>query len=71
MKGQTVGYLRVSHLEPITGRQLDGHHLDRIFVDQASGRVTAHPEYLRSTTPRPEGDAGLTCETAGASAGRS
>ena len=44
MKGQTVGYVRVSTLEQNTGRQLDGHHLDRVFVDHASGGDTARPE---------------------------
>jgi DNA invertase Pin-like site-specific DNA recombinase len=44
VKGQTVGYVRVSTLEQNTGRQLDGHQLDRVFVDHASGGDTARPE---------------------------
>lgn len=44
MKGQTVGYVRVSTVEQNTGRQLEGHQLDRVFVDHASGRDTSRPE---------------------------
>ena len=45
MEGQTVGYVRVSTLEQNTCRQLDGHQLDRVFVDHASGRDTSRPEF--------------------------
>lgn len=44
MKGQTVGYVRVSTAEQNTSRQLEGHQLDRVFVDYASGRDTSRPE---------------------------
>ncbi|MET3720355.1 DNA invertase Pin-like site-specific DNA recombinase [Arthrobacter sp. UYEF21] len=38
MTGQTFGYVRVSSLDKNTIRQLDGEHLDRVFMDQASGK---------------------------------
>lgn len=44
MRGQTVGYVRVSTLDQRTERQLDGHELDRVFTDRASGKDTARPE---------------------------
>ncbi|MFX8410502.1 recombinase family protein, partial [Acinetobacter baumannii] len=40
MKGQKVGYVRVSSVEQNTGRQLEGTEVDRIFVDRASGKNT-------------------------------
>jgi len=41
LKGQKVGYIRVSSVEQNTGRQLEGIEVDRIFVDRASGKNTA------------------------------
>ena len=52
-KGKRVGYIRVSTLDQNTARQLDGVHLDKTFVDHASGKDTQRPqlqlalEYLR------------------------
>ncbi len=37
-RGQTVGYVRVSTVDQITDRQLDGIALDRVFEDKASGK---------------------------------
>jgi DNA invertase Pin-like site-specific DNA recombinase len=40
MKGQKLGYIRVSTLDQNTERQLDGIELDRKFTDKASGKDT-------------------------------
>lgn len=44
MKGQIVGYIRVSTTEQNTERQLDGLELDRVFTDKASGKSMDRPE---------------------------
>src|SRR3954468_13073269 len=44
MAGQRIGYVRVSSLDQNEKRQLEGHVLDRVFTDKASGRDTARPE---------------------------
>lgn len=44
MKGQRVGYVRVSTSEQNTDRQLEGMQLDRIFTDKASGKDVKRPE---------------------------
>lgn len=43
MKGQRIGYVRVSTLDQNPERQLEGLDLDRVFVDKASGRDTERP----------------------------
>jgi len=43
MKGQCIGYVRVSSLEQNTDRQLEGLELDRVFTDKVSGRDTKRP----------------------------
>ncbi|MFD1674304.1 recombinase family protein [Alicyclobacillus fodiniaquatilis] len=54
MKGQRVGYVRVSALDQNEERQLEGTELDRVFVDKASGKSTDRPQlqemmaYVRS-----------------------
>lgn len=40
MKGQDIGYIRVSSIGQNTERQLDGIELDRIFSEQASAANT-------------------------------
>ncbi|ENB9511178.1 TPA: resolvase [Acinetobacter baumannii] len=48
-----VGYIRVSTVDQNTDRQLDGIHLDKVFIDKASGSNRNRPrlkdmlEYLR------------------------
>ena len=42
--GQVVGYLRVSSLDQKELRQLEGIHLDKRFVDKASGKDLHRPE---------------------------
>ncbi|UKA64093.1 recombinase family protein [Arthrobacter sp. FW306-04-A] len=44
MTGQTFGYIRVSSLDQNTVRQLDGEHLDRVFMDHASGKDQNRPQ---------------------------
>jgi len=44
MKGQRVGYIRVSGVNQKTDRQLEGLQVDRVFTDYASGRTTQRPE---------------------------
>lgn len=40
MKGQDIGYVRVSSLSQNTERQLDGIELDRVFTEKASAAST-------------------------------
>jgi DNA invertase Pin-like site-specific DNA recombinase len=44
MKGQKIGYKRVSSFEQNEERQLDQEVLDRTFVDKASGKDTNRPQ---------------------------
>jgi len=44
MKGQIVGYVRVSTFDQNTDRQLEGMQLDKVFTDKASGKDTKRPE---------------------------
>lgn len=44
MKGQQVGYIRVSSVDQNTERQLDGVQLDKVFTDKASGKDTNRPQ---------------------------
>ena len=56
MKGQRIGYVRVSTLEQNPERQLDGVRVDRIFTDKASGKDTKRPELERMLAFVREGD---------------
>ncbi|WP_230126974.1 recombinase family protein [Citrobacter freundii] len=56
MKGQKVGYVRVSSVEQNTGRQLEGIEVDRIFVDRASGKNTDRPKFQEMLNYVREGD---------------
>lgn len=44
MKGQNIGYIRISSIDQNEGRQLDGLPLDRTFIDKASGKDTNRPQ---------------------------
>ena len=44
MKGQRIGYVRVSSYDQNPERQLEGEQLDRVFTDKASGKNTKRPE---------------------------
>lgn len=56
MKGQRVGYIRVSTVDQNTSRQLDGVPLDRIFEDKASGKDTKRPKLQEMLEYVREGD---------------
>jgi len=56
VKGQKVGYVRVSSVEQNTGRQLEGIEVDRIFVDRASGKNTDRPKFQEMLNYVREGD---------------
>jgi DNA invertase Pin-like site-specific DNA recombinase len=44
MRGQRIGYIRVSTLDQHTERQLDGIEVDKAFTDKASGKDTKRPQ---------------------------
>ena len=44
MKGQRVGYIRISTLEQNPARQLENVQVDKIFTDKASGKDMHRPE---------------------------
>ena len=44
MKGQRIGYIRVSSFDQNPERQLDQTQVDKVFVDKASGKDTQRPE---------------------------
>jgi DNA invertase Pin-like site-specific DNA recombinase len=44
MKGQNIGYIRVSSFEQNTDRQLEGLTFDKVFIDRASGKDRGRQE---------------------------
>ena len=56
MKGQRIGYVRVSTFDQNVDRQLDGQSLDRIFTDKASGKDINLPELDAMLAFAREGD---------------
>jgi DNA invertase Pin-like site-specific DNA recombinase len=44
LKGQQIGYVRVSSFDQHPERQLDCVQLDKVFTDKASGKDTLRPE---------------------------
>jgi DNA invertase Pin-like site-specific DNA recombinase len=56
VKGQTIGYRRVSSLEQNTARQLDGLVLDELFEDKVSGKDRSRPELERMIRHARKGD---------------
>lgn len=56
LKGQMVGYIRVSTLEQNTERQLEGLKLDRVFTDKASGKDTKRPQLQAALAHLRDGD---------------
>lgn len=56
MKGQRVGYVRVSTIDQNTDRQLDGQVLDRKFQDKASGKDAARPALQAALAYLRQGD---------------
>lgn len=56
MKGQKIGYKRVSSFDQNEERQLDQEDLDRVFVDKASGKDTNRPNLKELLLFAREGD---------------
>lgn len=56
IKGQRLGYIRVSTIDQNTFRQLEGVKLDRVFEDKASGRDLDRPELQQLLSFAREGD---------------
>ena len=56
MKGQRLGYVRVSAFEQNTERQLDGVALDKLFTDHASGKDANRPALAALLDFAREGD---------------
>lgn len=44
MKGQRIGYVRVSSIDQNPDRQLEHVEVDRFFTDRASGKDTQRPQ---------------------------
>ena len=44
LKGQLVGYVRVSAFDKNENRQLEGVQIDRVFLDKASGKDVNRPQ---------------------------
>ena len=44
LKGQRVGYVRVSSFDQNPERQLEQVQVDRVFTDKASGKDTQRPQ---------------------------
>lgn len=57
MKGQKIGYIRVSTVEQNTTRQLEGLELDKIFTDKCSGKDTNRPQLAAMLEFIRDGDA--------------
>lgn len=56
MKGQLVGYIRVSTVDQNTERQLDGVQLHKVFTDKASGKDTNRPQLQAAINYVRQGD---------------
>lgn len=56
MKGQRLGYVRVSTLDQKADRQLEGVQVDRLFTDKASGKDIQRPQLEALLAFAREGD---------------
>ena len=56
MKGQRIGYVRVSAFDQNVDRQLEGLALDKIFTDKASGKDVDRPQLEAMLSFIREGD---------------
>ena len=56
MKGQRIGYVRVSSFDQNPDRQLEQAQMDKVFTDKASGKDTQRPELDALLTFVREGD---------------
>ncbi len=56
MKGQRIGYIRVSAFDQNVDRRLEGLSLDKIFTDKASGKDVNRPQLEAMLSFIREGD---------------
>lgn len=56
MKGQRVGYVRVSAFDQNVDRQLEGVSIDKVFTDKASGKDVKRPQLEAMLTFIRDGD---------------
>lgn len=56
MKGQKVGYIRVSTVDQNVDRQLEGLQMDRTFIDKFTGKVLDRPHFNEMMKYVREGD---------------
>ena len=56
MKGQRIGYIRVSAFDQNVDRQLEGLALDKVFTDKASGKDVNRPQLEAMLSFIREGD---------------
>jgi DNA invertase Pin-like site-specific DNA recombinase len=56
VKGQRIGYIRVSSFDQNPNRQLDGIAIDRAFIDKASGKNIDRPQLEEMLRFAREGD---------------
>jgi DNA invertase Pin-like site-specific DNA recombinase len=56
VKGQRIGYVRVSTFDQNVDRQLEGQSPDRTFTDKASGKDVNRPQLEALLTFAREGD---------------
>jgi DNA invertase Pin-like site-specific DNA recombinase len=56
VKGQRVGYIRVSSFDQNSERQLEGIELDKAYTDKASGKDTKRPRFEAMKSFVREGD---------------
>ena len=64
MKGQIVGYVRVSSIDPNLARQLEQlkhENVDKVFEDKASGATTNRPAFQQMLDYVREGDTIVVC----------
>ena len=56
MKGQKIGYIRVSSIDQNTDRQLAAIRLDKIFEEKVSGKDIKRPQLEAMLSHIREGD---------------
>ena len=56
MKGQKIGYVRVSTEDQNPARQLEGLEMDRVFLDKFTGKVLERPQFMEMMKYVREGD---------------
>jgi len=56
MRGQRIGYIRVSSFDQNSERQLEGIQLDKIFTDKVSGKDVQRPQLIALLDYVREGD---------------